>query len=410
MRDYYIHRTIESDWQKISRQFPALLLTGPRQVGKTTLLEHLCEKNRKIVSLDDLNLRSLARRDPALFLQRYSPPVLIDEIQYAPELFPAIKSLIDQARAPGAFWLTGSQQFQMMKGVTESLAGRVAIVHLLGFSARERQQNDVPVPPFLPTRKALQLRTGRPPSADLDKVYQTIWQGSFPAMATGAIKHHDLFYRSYLQTYLQRDVRDLSQVGDLETFARYVRACAARTAQLLNYADLARDCGISINTARNWMSILMASFMVYLLPPYHNNITKRLYKTPKLYFLDTGLCAYLTEWTSPKTLEAGAMSGAILETHVIAEILKSWWNRVQFPNLYYYRDKDGREIDLLISKDNRLYPVEIKKAAKINSSDISSFTALRRFNRQTGEGAVICLCPELLPIDSHNSAVPVNLI
>lgn len=407
---HYIHRTIEADWRKTSRQFPALLLTGPRQVGKTTLLEHLCEKRRKIVSLDDLNLRSLARRDPLLFLQRYSPPVLIDEIQYAPELFPAIKSIIDRARVPGAFWLTGSQQFQMMKGITESLAGRVAIVHLLGFSAREKKQRDIHVPPFLPVRKAFQLRANSLPADNLDRVYRTIWKGSFPAMVTGEIKQHDLFYRSYLQTYLQRDVRDLSQVGDLETFSRFVRACAARTAQMLNYADLARDCGISINTARNWMSILTASFMVYLLPPYHSNITKRLYKTPKLYFLDTGLCAYLTEWTSPKTLEAGAMSGAILETHVIAEILKSWWNRIKFPNLYYYRDKDGREIDLLISKDNRLYPVEVKRSAKINASDISSFAALHRFNRRTSDGAVICLCSESLPIDSHNSAIPVSFI
>lgn len=405
----YIHRTIEADWKQISRQFPALLLTGPRQVGKTTLLEHLCEKRRKIVSLDDLNLRNLARRDPEMFLQRYSPPVLIDEIQYAPELFPAIKSVIDRARAPGAFWLTGSQQFQMMQGITESLAGRVAIVHLLGFSTREKEQRDIRVPPFLPTGKTFLARTAAASATNLDKVYETIWQGSFPAMATGQVRRHDLFYRSYLQTYLQRDVRDLSQVGDLETFARYVRACAARTAQMLNYTDLARDCGISLNTARNWMSILTASFMVYLLPPYHSNITKRLYKTPKLYFLDTGLCAYLTEWTSPKTLEAGAMSGAILETHVVAEILKSWWNRIQFPNLYYYRDKDGREIDLLISKDNRLYPVEIKKAAKVGPSDISSFAALRRFNRQVGEGAVVCLCSETFPIDSHNSAIPVNL-
>lgn len=259
----YIHRTIEADWKQISRQFPALLLTGPRQVGKTTLLEHLCEKRRKIVSLDDLNLRNLARRDPEMFLQRYSPPVLIDEIQYAPELFPTIKSVIDRARAPGAFWLTGSQQFQMMQGITESLAGRVAIVHLLGFSTREKEQRDIRVPPFLPTGKTLLARTAVASAANLDKVYETIWPGSFPAMATGQVRRHDLFYRSYLQTYLQRDVRDLSQVDDLETFARYVRACAARTAQMLNYTDLARDCGISLNTARNWMSILTASFMVF---------------------------------------------------------------------------------------------------------------------------------------------------
>lgn len=407
---HYIHRAIETDWQTTSNQFPAVLLTGPRQVGKTTLLEHLCQRGRAIVSLDDLNLRNLARRDPALFLQRYAAPILIDEIQYAPELFPAIKQAIDRTHTPSAFWLTGSQQFHMMQGITESLAGRVAIVHLLGFSAREKTQCDRMVAPFLPTRKALQVRSGTAAATNLSNVYQSIWQGSFPALATGQIKQHDLFYRSYLQTYLQRDVRDLSQVGNLEVFARFVKCCAARTAQMLNYADLARDCGISINTARNWISILTSSFIVYLLPPYHSNMSKRLYKTPKLYFLDTGLCAYLTEWTSPKTLEAGAMSGAILESYVVAEIIKSWWNRIRFPNLFYYRDKDGREIDLLISTDNRLYPIEIKKSATVNAQDIRAFATLHRFKQQIGEGAVICLCPDLFPIDKHNSVVPVGLL
>jgi len=405
-----MNRSMEDRWEEASSQFPVLLLTGPRQVGKTTLLRHLCGKNRNYVTLDDMALRALAKDDPDLFLQRYAPPVLIDEIQYAPELLPSVKQIVDRGSAPGGFWLTGSQQFQMMKGVTETLAGRVAIVNLLGFSMREKAGRGLCLDSFLPTPDRIEERERSGGSTSLKTVYRDIWEGSFPALAAGHIRDRDLFYRSYVQTYLERDVRDLVRVGDLESFRRFIRATAARTGQLLNYSDLARDAGVSPNTARQWMSILISSFQVYLLQPYHSNVTKRLYKRPKVYFLDTGLCAYLTEWSSPNTLEAGAMSGSLLETYVFSEILKSWWHRIQQPNLYFYRDKEAREIDLLLSRDGILYPIEIKKSTRVRRESMRHFSALDRFAETVGSGGVISLYPRVLPIDEQNTSIPVGLL
>ena len=406
----YYHRSIEDCWVEASGQFPVLLLTGPRQIGKTTLLEKLCERSRRYVTLDDFSVRTLAREDPALFLQRFPPPVLIDEIQYAPELLPYIKISVDRNKKPGAFWLTGSRQFQMMKGISESLAGRVAIVNLLGFSSREKLQRKGSLPPFLPTANVLKQRAQSAAKTDLQTVYENIWYGSFPALVTGQIKDRTLFYSSYTQTYLQRDVRDLAHVGNLETFTRFLKACAARTGQMLNLSDLARDTDVSVMTAKHWLSILVASFQVYLLQPYHSNLTKRLYKTPKLYFLDTGLCSYLTEWSSAQTLAAGAMAGALLETYVVTEILKSWWHRMKFPSLYYYRDKEGREIDILILQDSIMYPVEVKKAATVQRDWIKTFSPLARFTKDIGSGAVVCLAPDMLPLDQSNTVIPVGYL
>ena len=389
-----------------SRQFPVVLLTGPRQVGKTTVLAHLCGRGRTYVSLDDPALRALAQNDPVLFLERFEPPVLIDEIQYAPALLPVIKAIVDRTRTPGLVWLTGSQQFQVMRGVSETLAGRVAILNLLGFSRRERHRRDLDIPPFLPTATALAPRERSHATSQLKRVFRDIWMGGFPALAVGDVTDHDLFYRSYVQTYLQRDVRDLAQVGDQSAFLRFLTACAARTAQLLNLSDLARDADVSVNTAKAWLSILEGSFQVMRLPPYHTNITSRLVKAPKLYFLDTGLCAYLTGWSSPETLEAGAMSGAILETHVFVEILKSWWHRGQEPRAFYYRDRDGREIDLLLLKDRTVYPIEIKKTTQPSPAVARSFQALDRLPLKRGAGAVVCFSQEVLPLDKRTNAVP----
>jgi predicted AAA+ superfamily ATPase len=361
----YVHRTLETGWKEAAADYPVLLLTGARQVGKTTLLRHLCEQGRTYVTLDDPNQRALATEDPGLFLQRFKPPVLIDEIQYAPELLPLIKMDVDEGAAPGAYWLTGSQQFHMMRGVSESLAGRVAIVNLLGLSSRERDRRELDVDPFLPTEDAIEERRSSGGSTTLERVFKEIWLGSFPAIGTGKIRDRDLYYASYMQTYIQRDVRDLSQVGDESTFLKFVRAAAARTGQLLNYSDLARDADVSVNTAKQWLSILQASMQVALLEPYHSNLTKRLVKRPKLYFLDTGLFAYLTGWNSPETLEAGAMAGAALETHVFAELYKSWLHRLRRPNLYYFRDRDANEIDFLFIEDGTMHPVEVKKSAAV---------------------------------------------
>ena len=406
----YYPRTMTDCWREASEQFPVVLLTGTRQVGKTTLLQHICETDRRYVTLDDPALRILAKEDPGLFLQRFPSPVLIDEIQYAPELLPHIKMEVDAKRNTGAFWLTGSQQFQMMKGVSETLAGRVAILNLLGFSSRERHKSDLGVAPFLPAEERISEREVSAASSNLRHIFSNIWVGGFPALIAGPAKNRDLFYSSYLQTYLQRDAKDLAQVGNEAAFLRFLKACAARTGQLLNFSDLARDADVSVNTAKNWLSILQASLQVYLLQPYHSNLTKRLVKRPKLYFLDTGLCAYLTEWSSPETLEAGAMSGAILETFVFTEILKSWWHRGQVPQLYYYRDKDGREIDFLFLKDQIFYPVEVKKSVSPKREWTQTFKALDRLEQHRGEGGIVCLCQQAIPLSDNVSSIPVGFL
>lgn len=408
--DIYYPRTMGRCWCEASEQFPVLLLTGPRQVGKTTLLQHLCPPDRRYVSLDDPAVRTLAAEDPALFLQRFEPPLLVDEIQYAPQLLPHVKMAADTARKPGLFWLTGSQQFHMMKGISETLAGRVGILHLLGFSGRERDQADLDVPPFLPTPDRIRRREADARRLTLRQIYREIWTGGYPALVAGPARNRDLFFSSYVQTYLQRDVRDLTQVGNEASFLRFVKACAARTAQLLNLSELARDADVSVNTAKSWLSILQASFQVALLQPLHSNVTKRLVKRPKLYFLDTGLCAYLTEWTTPETLESGAMAGAILETYVLGELLKSWWHSGLEPRIYYYRDRDGGEIDFVFMQNQKAYPIEVKKSASPGPDSFRAFEALHRSGANVGQGAVLCLCREVLPLTREVQAVPIGVL
>ncbi len=406
----YITRTLEAVIQSASKQFPVVMVTGPRQVGKTTFLRHLAKENRNYVTLDDPTLLALAKNEPKLFLERFPAPVLIDEIQYAPELLPYIKMEVDSNHLAGRYWLTGSQQFQLMKGVSESLAGRIGIVNLLGLSQWEYRGFAALDTPFLPGDKTLEKKSRKVNKQSLEEVYQTIWLGSFPAMLTNKKFNRDLFYSSYLKTYLQRDVRDLAQVGDESAFLRFLKVAAARTGQLLNFADLARDTDVSPNTAKNWLSILQTSGIIYLLEPYYNNLTKRLVKTPKLYFIDTGLCSYLTQWSDAKTLEAGAMSGAILETFVVTEILKSYWhNGLQAP-LFYYRDKDKKEIDLIILKDQTLYPVEIKKSASPRKEAVKHFQVLNHLEANIGAGALICLTDIILPITDNIDAIPTVII
>jgi predicted AAA+ superfamily ATPase len=409
----YLARTLESFILRASRQFPVLMLSGPRQVGKTTLLKALSERDgdaapRRYVTLDNPMLLALARDEPALFLERFPPPLLIDEIQYAPNLFPYLKEAVDRDGGKSLYWLTGSQPFHLMQNVSESLAGRVAVMHLQGLSLSETLGEGLSVQPFLPDRPAPVRPVPDKAATTLAAIYERIWRGSFPALYVPGEERadRDLFYGSYLQTYLQRDVRELAQVGDLMAFTRFLRSAAARTGQLLNLADMARDVGVAPNTAKHWLSILVASGLVWLLPPYHSNLSKRLVKTPKLYFLDTGLAAYLTEWSSPATLEAGALSGAIFETWVIAEMLRSYWHNGKQAPLYFYRDKDQKEIDVLIVKDGRVYPIEIKKTLQPGRDTVRHFSVLENLRLDVGAGAVICLAPERLPITARVEAIP----
>jgi predicted AAA+ superfamily ATPase len=406
----YHPRTLAATVRQVSAHFPVLLLTGPRQVGKTTLLEHCADPERRRVTLDDLDQRALASSDPQLFLQRHPPPVLIDEVQYGPELFSAIKLVVDRGGSPGGFWLTGSQKFHLMRGVSESLAGRVAVLDLLGLSRAEIAGRAEASRPFLPTQEWIAAARRGGSALPLLDAYRAIWRGALPRAALEPELPLEVFFSSYMQTYVQRDVRALAQIGDELAFQRLVRAAAARTGQLLNYADLARDTDIDQKTAKHWLGILEASGLIYLLPPWHSNVTKRLVKTPKLYFLDTGLCAYLTQWTSPESLEAGAMSGSLLETYVVGEILKSWWHNGRRAPLYFYRDRDGREVDLLIDQDNLLYPIEIKKTATPSGRPMQAFRALGSLGRAVGPGAVVCLCETDVPLSAEVTAIPLGYL
>jgi len=412
MPTVYLPRTLENFILRASRQFPVLMLTGPRQVGKTTLLKAVSEREsprrRRYVSLDNPMLRALARDEPALFLQRFPPPLLIDEIQYAPNLLPYLKETVDRLGGKGLYWLTGSQPFHLMHNVSESLAGRVAVMQLQGLSLSETLGEGLGVQPFQPNYPAAVRPSLDGATTTLAALYERIWRGSFPALYVPSEEpvDHDLFYGSYLQTYLQRDVRDLAQVGDLMAFTRFLRSAAARTGQLLNLSEMARDAAVAPNTAKHWLSILVVSGLVWLIEPYHTNLSKRLVKTPKLYFLDTGLAAYLTGWTSPATLEAGALSGAIFETWVVAEVLRSYWHNGKQALLYFYRDKDQREIDLLIVQDGRIYPIEIKKTYQPGRDTVRHFQVLEQLQLEVGPGAVVCLVPERVPITAHVEAIP----
>jgi predicted AAA+ superfamily ATPase len=401
----YIQRAIEPSIRSIAETFPVLLVTGPRQVGKTTLLKHIAEQGRTYVTLDDPLQRQLAVEEPELFLERFESPLIIDEIQYAPGLLPYIKMRVDRGEAKGAYWLTGSQMFHLMKNVSESLAGRVGILHLLGLSQAEIAGR--PSMPFLPTQDILSGKRKEAARATLPEVFQAINRGSMPALyASEPRPDIEQYYSSYVQTYLQRDIKDLSQVGDELAFLRFLTAVAARTGQMLQYADLGRDVGVSAPTAKQWLSLLVTSGIVCLVEPWYSNTLKRMIKAPKLYFLDTGLCAYITRWTTPEALEAGAMSGAMFETFVVSEIIKSWHNAGKKPPAFYYRDKDKNEIDLILEVDGSLYPVEIKKSANPGKDAIAAFRFLAESGKPVGPGGVVCCASEYLPLDAKNSIIP----
>jgi predicted AAA+ superfamily ATPase len=409
-------RTLAKTIHAVSDSFPVLMVTGPRQVGKTTLLE-ICAKedasvHRSYVTLDDMDARTLAQRDPALFLQTWQPPLIIDEIQYAPALFSAIKIIVDRDKRNGLFWLTGSQKFELMRGITESLAGRVAIIDMLGLSQAELDERGASSLPFVPT--AQWLAAARTASTNQSKpllaVFRQIWLGSYPRLNEQGPKARDLFYRSYIQTYIQRDVQDVLKVSDQTAFNRFLAAVAARTGQLLNYANLARDVDVDNKTAKAWLSVLESSGLVLLLQPYHSNLTKRLVKAPKLYFLDTGLAAYLTKWPDAASLEAGSMSGAMLETWVVGEIVKSYWHNGLQGSFFFYRDTDQQEVDLLIESGDTLYPVEIKKTASPSQNARNQFAVLDKLGKTIGQGAVLCLVERDIPLSQSVTAIPVGYL
>lgn len=407
----YIPRALESTVTRASQSFPVVLVTGPRQVGKTTMLQHLAASTRTFVSLDDPEIRQLARRDPGLFLQRYTPPLLIDEIQYAPELLPHIKMRVDATQERGAYWLTGSQAFHLMQNVSESLAGRVAILTMLGLSGREIAR--IPSEPFTTDRDHLLHSLNASQRMSLDDIFARIHRGSMPALYAYPQTDLEQYYSSYVNSYLQRDISQLAQVGDAMAFFNFLGIVAAHTACPVVYDTLAREAGISAPTAKKWLSLLVSSHIVALVQPYSNNLLKRATKMPLLHFLDTGLCAHLLGWNSPTVLERGAMAGAFFESHVFAEIYKSWINAGKTPPLFYYRDKDKREIDIILVYNGQVCPVEIKKAVAPGHKALKHFALLSPSLPAThsmGPGAVVCMANDLLPADAQNNFVPAWLI
>jgi predicted AAA+ superfamily ATPase len=399
---------MENSVLEMAKMYGAVLVTGSRQVGKTTLLQKVTD-GIPYVTLDDPIMRQAAIEEPSSFLQSIGRPVFIDEIQYAPTLFPYIKIDLDKSRKKGVYFMSGSQQFHLMKDIGESLAGRLGILNLHGLSLREisGMQYDKE---FIPTSNYFTIRSNSVENISYKEIWNIIHRGSMPQLYSDLKYDWSLFYGSYVRTYIERDVRNLTQISDELKFLRFMTVMASMTGQLLNLAIIAKELGISEPTAKRWLSILVTSNIVYLLKPFYNNITKRAIKTPKLYFLDTGLAAYLTRWSNPEVLQNGAMAGSFFETFVISEIIKSYSNIgiLDLP-LYYYRDKEKNEIDLLIYKDGTLHPLEIKKSADPKKEDIRSFSILDKMKSiKRGEGGLICLYDNLVPLKDEDKVIPVT--
>lgn len=402
----YIPRNLEAIIDQVTEEYPVVLVTGPRQVGKTTMLQKLMEgTDRGYVSLDDLNERSIAKNDPELFLQLHKPPILIDEVQYAPELFMYIKIYVDSHHEPGSFWLTGSQVFRLMRGVQESLAGRVAVLSMT--SLAQAEICGCAMTPFEIDMESLAAREKTRIPADAHEIFERVYKGSMPAIVSGQNTNSQIFYNSYISTYIERDVKELSSTIDSLKFLRFMTAAAARCSQMLNVSDIAQDADMNQKQAKDWLQILETLGIIFYLHPYSNNLLKRLVKTPKLYFYDTGIVCYLTRWSNAEVLESGAMNGAILENYVVSEIAKTYINCGKEPYMYYYRDKDAKEIDIVLEHNGILNPIEIKKTSNPRTELTKVFALLDKASVPRGKGAIVCMKPKVGAVDRNNYVVPV---
>ena len=411
----FIIRHAEKTIERLSSSFPAVLITGARQTGKTTLLKKSTDsKNIQYLTFDDPLEEESARNDPQTFLEFHPFPFIFDEIQYIPDLFRYLKIQIDKNRQNSMYFLTGSQQFKLMENASESLSGRIGIVQLYPLSAREIRGEEFSEN-FIPSKDFIIKRNFHFKQNDfsIKKTWQLIYTGGYPEVVKGNVQSKD-FYANYLKTYIERDIRKLAQVANELQFLQFISIVASRTGQLVNYSDISKDCGISEVTAKKWLSLLVSSGLIYLLQPYSNNIEKRVVKTPKLYFMDTGLAAYLTRWSNPEVMQSGAMSGAFFETYVISEIIKSFSNNGEEPPIYFYRDKDKYEINLLIEQNNILFPIEIKKTASPSSEDAKNFFITNRIkNCEIAQGIIICNCSQILNVKNKDSsvlAIPVEYV
>ena len=418
----YKTRTIETSLNSLIGNCPVIMITGPRQVGKTTLLNHLVATSKEkinYVSLDNLLIRSQAIEDPELFLRNYETPLIIDEFQYAPELLSYIKLKVDSARQNEMFgdgkdvgtlyYLTGSQVFQTMKDVSESLAGRVGILDLYGFSTRELESIEETI--FIPDINLLKSKE-RVETKSTSKIYEKIINGSYPEVNNVNGRNREQFYETYIRTYIERDVRQLINIKDENKFIKFISSVAARTAQEYNAFDIANDIGIDSKTVDEWISILKNTNLIFMLQAYSNNNVQKAIKRPKIYFMDTGLACYLTGYINSETLERSAYNGAIFETYIISEIIKSYTNNGKDPRprLYYYRDTNQREIDLLVFYDNKVYPVEIKKSANPGKVALKNFDIVEKFGVEVGNGIVLCMMENIMAIDDNNYYVPIEYV
>ena len=406
----YIHRSLERKFLKMSSAFKVVMLTGARQVGKSTMLKTLAKNTGRVcVSMDDADIRELAERDPKLFFQMYKPPILIDEIQKAPALFEQIKLLCDESSERGQFWLSGSQSKKMMKQAGDSLAGRICILKMFGLSKKELIGKAEEIPDDYSLSFFLKRSQHYPVNTILE-IYQQIWEGGMPDMLYMDAELRRSYWNSYVEAYLMRDAVDDNGIQDTEGFRKFLRACAAFTGELLNYHDLANAAGVSSATAKDWIKVLQSMGIIFLLEPFYNNELKRMIKTPKLYFCDTGLCAFLSSWTSRDTLMNGAASGHYLENYVVSELLKNASYGEKSLSLNFYRDTNQKEIDLILEMNGRLHAFEIKRAASPERKIIKSFSLLEKSGKEMGDGGIICMAEKPFPLDTSHFLLPVNLL
>ena len=406
----YIHRSLERKFLKMSSAFKVVMVTGARQVGKSTMLKHLAQDTGRVfVSMDDADVRELAEADPKLFFQMYQPPILIDEVQKAPALFEQIKILCDGSDERGRFWLTGSQSKKLMKRAGDTLAGRICILRLFSLSSKELEGRPDDIPEDY-TFSSMRQRSRNCPENNIQDIYARIWEGGMPDMVSMDAELRREYWNSYIDSYLMRDAVDDNGIQNTEGFRKLLRACAAFAGELVNYNDLGNTAGVSAVTAKEWVRILQSMGIIFLLEPYFNNELKRMVKTPKLYFCDTGLCAFLSAWTSRDTLMNGAASGHYLENYVVSEMLRNSNYAEKKVNLNYYRDTNQKEIDLLMEMDGKLHPFEIKRAASPDRKAIKAFSLLGKCGKELGAGGIICMAAKPFPIDAANSMIPVNLL
>ncbi len=407
----YIKRHLEEQVLTASKNYPVVMVCGQRQVGKSTMLYHIKEDDRKYVTLDDINARRLAEKDVAFFFETYGYKLIIDEFQRVPSILLEIKKIVDERALKGEenggmFWLTGSQKFRMMKGVSESLAGRVAVFDMSGLTQAEI--NGRAYEKFSPDINIIKSGVGSFEQKNVHEIYENIFRGGLPKLLTTDIDR-ERYYADYINTYLERDVKDLSQVGKLNEFYDFLVFLAARTAQELKYDEVAKAIGVSAPTVKAWVAVLERSGIIVLLKPYASNLSKTLVKTPKLYFMDTGLCAFLCRWKSAETLENGAMDGAILETFVVSELIKNRYNGGLIPDLYYYRDTDKKEVDIIIPEGDSIFPIEIKKS-KNPTRPTKNFETLAKLKKEVKTGLIICLNDEFIPFDRTAWYYPIWMI